>query len=153
MLIQIFASFLLLAGMPAEKVETFGAGISGRDTVAIAEVLQKPREFEGKTVRVQGTVNDVCAMMGCWLELKSESADKIRVKVEDGEIVFPLSVKGHVVIAEGVVEILSMDRDEFIAWKKHLAEEKGESFDPASVGEGPYETVQLRGTGAVTVPE
>ena len=34
------------------------------------------------------------------------------------------------------------------AWLEHLAEERGETFDAASVGDGPFRILQLKGTGA-----
>ena len=63
-------------------------------------------------------------------------------------IVFPPNAVGHRAIAEGEVEILDMDRDQYEAWLRHVAEEEGREFDPAEVGEGPYQTVRLKGLGS-----
>jgi len=46
-------------------------------------------------VLIEGTIVDVCTNIGCWIELRGEaSGQKIRVKVEDGEIVFPVTIRG-----------------------------------------------------------
>ena len=43
--------------------------------------------------------------MGCWIDIAGEKkGEKIRVKVKDGEIVFPKDSKGKKVSVEGVVE-------------------------------------------------
>ena len=50
--------------------------------------------------------------------------------------------------AEGTVQVIDLDRDRYASWMEHLAEERGEEFDPASIGEGPYQIVQIQGAGA-----
>ena len=76
----------------------------------------------------------------------------IRFKVDDGVIVFPESVKGKQVHAEGTVEVIPMTREQYSGWLRHLAEETGKRFDPESVGEPPYRVVRLRGSGARIAP-
>ena len=41
------------------------------------------------------------------------------------------------------------DRED-VGWLAHLAEERGEAFDPetADVGDGPYRIIRIKGTGA-----
>ncbi len=39
-------------------------------------------------------------------------------------------------MVEGVVEALKYSKEDAIAWLRHQAEEKGESFDPKSVTSG-----------------
>jgi hypothetical protein len=99
-------------------------------------------------VRVEGRVTGVCQKMGCWMELADDAGRALRVKVEDGVIVFPAEAKGCDAAVQGAVEILDMDRDEWVAWHRHLAEEAGVEFDEASLGDGPYRLIQLRGQGA-----
>ena len=103
--------------------------------------------YLGKPVRVEGTITEVCAMKGCWMEL-AEGEAKIRVKVEDDVIAFPISSRGKIGIAEGVLEAIPMTREKYVEWQQHLAEERGQTFDAATVGDGPYQVLQVRGTGA-----
>jgi hypothetical protein len=56
--------------------------------------------------------------------------------------------KGSLAVAEGTVEAIPMTREQYAGWLEHLAEERGEKFDAASVGEGPFRILQLKGTGA-----
>jgi hypothetical protein len=90
------------------------------------------------------------------MELEEEAAGagegnggaRLRVKVDDGVMVFPVTAKGKLAVAEGTLEALPMRREQYVAWLSHLAEERGESFDAATVGEGPFRILQLKGTGA-----
>ena len=96
-------------------------------------------------VKVEGLINEVCPMRGCWLELKSaDGLQKIRVKVTDGDIVFPLSAKGKNILAEGVFSILELNKEQALNWKKHLAEEKGRSLDSTEMILNPNDLFEYR---------
>jgi hypothetical protein len=127
---------------------TYGAGISLTKTVAIATIHSEPETYEGKNVLVEGTIKEVCPRRGCWVDLvDEETKETIRVKVTDGYIVFPLSAKGKHARVEGMVEKLELTEEQARSWKEHEAEEKGETFDPASVT-GPMVIWRIKGQGA-----
>ena len=151
---HVLALALLLLALPALAEETtLGAGVTLTEATSVAEILADPDGFAGRKVRVEGRVLDVCSMAGCWMEIEEASSRaRLRVKVDDGVIVFPASAKGKPAAAEGTVELLPMDKEQYTRWLAHLAEEQGKTFDPATVGEGPYRIVQLRGTGARVGP-
>ena len=90
----------------------------------------------------------MCARQGCWIDITSPEDTTLRVKVDDGVIVFPPELEGRQAVAEGEVEILDMEPDEYEAWLRHVAEEEGRVFDPAEMGEGPYRIVRLKGLGS-----
>ena len=127
--------------------ETYGQGVRLETSTPIAEIVADPDAFDGERVRVEGTVTDVCPRKGCWMSLRSGDA-AVRIKVEDDVIVFPEEAKEHSARAEGVVELLDLDRESYTSWMTHLAEERGETFDPSTVGDGPYRLIQIRGDGA-----
>jgi starvation-inducible outer membrane lipoprotein len=144
---------LALAAAPALASATadtsYGAGIKLTAATPIARILADPDAYVGKTVRIEGKVVDVCPMAGCWMELATEATGaKLRIKVDDGVMVFPATAKGRVAAAEGVVEAIPMSREEYTTWLAHLADEQGKPFDPKSVGKGPFRILQIRGTGA-----
>ena len=70
--------------------------------------------YVGKTLRIDGVATAVCTHMGCWMAVAAEggrrgpgeetSAPTVRLKVDDGVIVFPVTAKGRKVSAEGVFE-------------------------------------------------
>ena len=146
--------FLVLALLhtgcePAPEMEEFGAAVALKEATPIADILADPASYVGKTVRIEGRVKDVCPMMGCWMEVETEDGEQaLIVKVNDGEIVFKPESKGKQTVAEGEVYAIEMDHEEAIGYMEHLAEEKGEAFDPASV-EGPMTVYQIKGTGAL----
>ena len=150
----VLSSVLVLAVSPvfAESCEkvSYGAGVKLTETTPVATILDQPAEFTGREVRVEGKVGEVCAMAGCWMELSAADGDRsLKVKVKDGDIVFPISARGKMAIAQGKVEDLEMSRAKYVKFRKHAAEEQGGTFDEASLqGDGPFHVYQIAGTGA-----
>lgn len=137
MLLTAGALCALLAVQVLADETKLGAGVSLKDATPIATILAAPDDFVGKTIRVDGVATAVCEDMGCWMSIASESdAEKtIRVKVEDGVIVFPMSAKGKKVSAEGVFEVVG-------------ASGHGDHPAPAPDPTAP-KRYQLKGTGAI----
>lgn len=99
------ATALALAGAaPAAAAETkYGAGVGNAPLVKISELLAQPDRYQGKVVRVEGLVTDVCAKRGCWMQLASDKEFQVlQIKVDDGVMVFPLDAKGKMASAEGM---------------------------------------------------
>ena len=101
----------------------------------VDELIQNKDDYINSIVKVTGLIEEVCPMRGCWLQVISEDdkSKKIRFKVKDGDIVFPLSSKGRKVVAEGQFSVLSLNTKQAKNWKKHLAAEKGIDIDTASI--------------------
>jgi hypothetical protein len=108
--LTVLALFLTFAAVPGAD-DKFGAGVSLPNATPIAQLLERPAEFEGKTVRVEGVVTEVCSAMGCWMALAPADQPKgstVLIQVDhDGRIVFPMSARGHRAAAQGVVERIS----------------------------------------------
>lgn len=135
------------------STEAFGEALSLEETVPITEILADPEAFRGQKVRVEGQVREVCPKKGCWMDLvppavADGTAESLRIKVDDDVIVFPRDAAGSTAVAEGVVEVIDLDRERYISWLAHQAEERGEDFDPSGIGEGPFQWVQIKGAGA-----
>lgn len=141
------------AGKTETKVEQndskkYGSALTLDKQEKISTILATPEDFVGKKVKVEGVVTDVCAMRGCWIELAGDKqGESIKVKVVDGEIVFPMESKGHKALVEGEIEKIVLTLEETIGWEEHLAEEQGKEFDPKSVTEA-RTIYRIKGIGA-----
>ena len=93
---------------------------------SIDELINNYENYLNTEVLISGTILEVCPMRGCWINLKDKDSNSdIRVKVTDGQIIFPLSAKGREVDVQGVFSKLTFTEQEARQWKVHLAEEKG----------------------------
>lgn len=128
--------------------EKYGKEISLTEKTSISKILSAPEEYVGKTVLVEGEILEVCQMAGCWMELKSDAENqKIKIKVKDGDIVFPVEAKGKSAVVEGTVYKIDLTKEEAIEYYEHVAAEQGTEFDPATVT-GPITFYQIKGLGA-----
>ncbi|MBL7995495.1 DUF4920 domain-containing protein [bacterium] len=145
----ILGSWLCLGCAKTPEGEKFGKDLTLKETVKISVLMENMPQYLGKPVLVEGKIVDVCSKRGCWMELASDMEfQKIKIKVEDGEIIFPVTAKGKTARVEGVVESIELSKENALKYYEHQAEEKGSTFDPASVT-GPVTIYQIRGTGAV----
>lgn len=148
MIKKLFILVVFLSAITVAQTEKYGKEITLKEKTKISEITNKPEEFVGKTVLVEGEVLDVCSAAGCWMELKSDDeTGKIKIKVRDGDIVFPMSAKGKKAVVEGTVYKIELTKEEALEYYKHLAEEKGVEFDPSTVT-GPVTIYQIKGLGA-----
>jgi hypothetical protein len=122
--------------------EKLGAGVTLRESTSIADVVKSPESFVGKTIRIDGTATAICQHMGCWMAVSESSTSDsptVRLKVDDGVIVFPVKAKGKAVSAQGVFERVAATDAE----GKEAASEHAKHQAQATA------TYQLKATGAV----
>lgn len=138
---KVLMTVVLTLVAPVMAGETkLGTGVALKDATPIATIVAKPADFAGKTIRVDGVATAVCTHMGCWMAVAAESdpaGATVRLKVEDGVIVFPVTAKGKKVSAQGVFEAVGDEHG------KQAAGEHAKHDAKASA------TYQLKATGAV----
>jgi hypothetical protein len=144
----ILSIFILFPALSSAASTKLGEPLSLTTVTKVSEINKNPGQYLGKKVLVEGLIIDVCAARGCWLDLASDVPfEKIKVKVVDGEIVFPMEAKGKLARVEGIAEEIKLTQEQAIQMGKHHAEEQGIAFDPASVT-GPVSFYRIRGLGA-----
>ena len=146
---RFFSVFLLAVSIAGAGELKLGEPLTLKQQVPIAQLSAQPDAYVGKVVQVKGTVRDVCRKMGCWMELVDEASGKgVRIKVEDGVIVFPKEAICRTAIAEGKLAKLALSKEQALAQAKHEAEENNRKFDPAAVTSG--QTIyRIQAAGAV----
>ncbi|WP_413288126.1 DUF4920 domain-containing protein [Bdellovibrio sp. HCB337] len=138
-----------LFAMGAHAEKKYGTGAKFTDAMPMSKIMKNPESLVGKEVTVSGVIVDVCAKRGCWMKLTTDyQNEKVRVKVNDGEIVFPLESRGKKAAAKGEFKKITMTLEETKDFLKHQAEENKLKFDPASVKEAMV-VYQVQATGAV----
>ena len=133
---------LATAGVAAQDTK-IGAGVTLKEATPIAAIVKSPKDYVGKTVRIDGVATAVCQAMGCWMAVADsdqKDAPTIRLQVEDGgPIVFPISAKGKRVSAEGTFTAIGGADDH----AKEAASEHAKQDKNASV------QYQIKATGAL----
>jgi len=133
------------------KGQEFGQKITLKKVTKISEIMKIPKTFVNKKVLVKGTVTSVCARRGCWMELVGEGVgERIRIKVRDGKIVFPMTAKGKDAAVEGTVYAINIKSRKPACNHKHKAGEDHEgSSCQQKVAPGVETIYQIKGISAV----
>jgi Domain of unknown function (DUF4920) len=142
-------ALLLSTCLPMLAETRLGKPLTIDKPLPVNVLMEDPARHSGKIVQVRGQVTEVCERMGCWMNLVDPASGKrVRVKVNDGDIVFPKTAIGKTAVAEGKLAKLEFTREQAVAAARHEAEEQGRKFDPATIKSGST-IYQIQGEGAV----
>jgi len=164
------AAVLALVGTASlsAAVKKYGKPLTLKETTKISDIYATPDAFNGKRVKVQGPIVDVCAEKGCWIAVGSDKEfQSLRFKVDDGVIVFPMDAKGLTATVEGTVSVTVVSVEDQLAaaktghegmamgmgeGKEHaemMAKEKEKKapIDPKTI-KGPKTVIMIKGEAA-----
>jgi hypothetical protein len=111
----------------AAGYDQFGAGVEALDGVDVATVLAAPEQYDGKTLRLAGTVHEVCKKAGCWARIGGSPG--LFVKMKDHAFFLPLDCEGRPAIVEGQLVIEEQSIEEV----QHYLEDAGKHSEAAKV--------------------
>ena len=118
--LAFFATVPTYAGGDAAE---YGDGVTLEEAVAVETLLGSPDDYLGKTVRVDGVITGVCKKRGCWMQVTNpETGNGVRIKVDDGVIVFPYTAMGKKASAEGVFDAITLTPEQVAAETKWIIE-------------------------------
>ncbi|MCD8539795.1 MAG: DUF4920 domain-containing protein [Leadbetterella sp.] len=120
----LFSTFLMICTVVAfgQKYETFGKKISAKGAVPVS-TLEGKSEFNSDVVKVEGEVESVCQMKGCWMRIKKTDGTTMMVKFKDYDFFVPKDIAGKKVIFEGVPSVKTVS----VAEQRHYAEDAKKS--------------------------
>lgn len=129
---------------PAAQKQAYGKPFTvATPATPIAEVLANPEKFEGKTVKLTGTVSQVCQAKGCWFEVAPTAGGRgARIKSVDYSIFVPKDCAGRTAVVEGTFKSTTLSE----AQAKHLADDAAKAGGKASEVKGPVKEFQVAAT-------
>ena len=134
---------------PATSAVTVGAFADG-PALSVDDALARSSSLDGQTVRVAGTIRQVCQAKGCWLTFSTAQGQTLRVMTheeggdEDDSMVFPKDAAGRRAEVVGTLRVT----EESVARRRHLAEDAGASAEEVAAITEPSRAVSLLATGA-----
>ena len=102
-----------------EGPTSYGEPLSETEATPLATIAGDPETFAGKTVKTEGEIAAVCQRMGCWMEMRAEGVDPIRVPMAGHSFFLPKDVSGRHATVEGQVNVRELSDDE----REHLESE------------------------------
>jgi len=129
------------------KTLTFGEAVDEGSVTNISTILESPVEYLDQKVTVSGMIVGVCSKRGCWVELASDAKfEKLRIKVRDGDMVFPMTAKGKQAFATGTLTEIKLDLEQTRRYKMSLAKRNGDTLKVDDITE-PMAIYQLSPIG------
>ncbi|KPP98337.1 MAG: hypothetical protein HLUCCA01_10045 [Bacteroidetes bacterium HLUCCA01] len=87
---------------PNEGWELYGDYITATDFVALDEVIDEFSEEEEKTMKIGGTLKQVCQSKGCWTTLETQDGRSLRMTFANYSFFVPTDAAGREIVAEGL---------------------------------------------------
>ncbi|GAB4004277.1 hypothetical protein GCM10028808_01640 [Spirosoma migulaei] len=118
---------LLLAastGVFAQNEASFhGKKITEKGAIPATQLATKMADKTEMPAKVEGTVESVCKVKGCWMKVKTGDGQTMRVTFKDYGFFVPKDIVGKTVVVEGTAETTTTP----VADLRHYAEDAGKS--------------------------
>ena len=136
------------ASSTAEMV-LVGEAVPAGDALTADALVAQASDLNGETVLVEGQIEKVCQMAGCWLTFITEDNRSIRVAVprddEDNYVfTFPQDASGRTARVAGTFTV----EEESVEILRHYAEDEGASEEEIAAITEPRLTLALEASGA-----
>lgn len=122
---KLLILMLLLSASVAgySQASYHGKKITEAGAIPATQLAAKMGSSDKMPTKVEGTVEDVCKMKGCWMKVKTGDGQTMRVMFKDYGFFVPKDIVGKKVVMEGVAETTVTPVDEL----RHYAEDAGKS--------------------------
>lgn len=114
---------LLGASFIIKAQSIHGETITESGAIPATELATKLENKEEMPAKVTGVVESVCKAAGCWMKVKTNDGQTMRVTFKDYGFFVPKDITGKTVIFEGVAKVKTTS----VAMLKHYAEDGGKS--------------------------
>jgi hypothetical protein len=105
----------------SQDYSSFGKKIKAKKAQPISSISAS--NVSEKPVKLEGEVESVCQVKGCWMKVKMADGSLMRVSFKDYGFFMPKDIAGQKVIMEGVAAVKTTS----LADLKHYAEDAGKS--------------------------
>lgn len=144
---KFIVSCIAIVGFSEANAEQFGKPVNNANLLKISTIMAAPDNYLDQPITIAGTVVGVCAKRGCWMTIASDKRfENLQIKVNDGDMVFPMTAKGSKAIATGKLNKIQLNLSRTKALLAHRAQQAGNEFDENTVTE-PMAIYQLVPTG------
>jgi hypothetical protein len=145
-LLALAIAFSLSYGAFAQTDASFhGKKITEKGAVPATELAAKMGDKTSIPVKVEGTVESVCKMKGCWMKVNTGDGQTMRVMFKDYAFFVPKDIEGKTVVIEGVAETTTTSVDKL----RHYAKDGGKSKEEIEKITEPEKAITFMADGVI----
>ncbi len=134
----------------ASLVGNYGETIDAKNAISPSEMMSRLEKADTINVKVQAEITATCAAKGCWMNLKLEDGEEMRVTFKDYAFFVPTEgMQGNKAVIEGVVSRTLTD----VATLKHFAEDAGKPQIEIDAITEPKKEYKFEATGVIIYSE
>lgn len=101
----------------------YGKPITEQGAIPATQLAGALGDKETMPAKVEGTVESVCKVKGCWMKVNTGNGQTMRVTFKDYGFFVPKDIVGKTVVVEGTAETTTTP----VARLRHYAEDAGKS--------------------------
>jgi uncharacterized protein YdeI (BOF family) len=119
----LLLALLFVSAITFAQSQTFGEELSDTKAEKATTLAKSMDGKETMQVKLQGEINEVCQMKGCWMTVDAGKDTEIRVTFKDYGFFVPKDAAGKTAVFEGEAKFETLD----VKTLKHYAEDAGKS--------------------------
>lgn len=122
---KIILIVMCLVTVSSYAATEFGSKFKTTNLTPISKLISESKAHSDKEVVIKGMITNVCSYRGCWMEFASDKKyQSLKIKVRDGDMVFPISAKGKTAYAKGKISSKTFSKKELIAMAQKRSKDK-----------------------------
>ena len=125
----------------------FGDSIADANVFDLATMSAAMKNETKKDMKIRGIVNEVCQKKGCWMTMKLNNGDNMRVTFKDYKIFVPKDLSGKEVVLEGFAYADTTSVENL----QHYAEDAGKSKSEIAKITAPKKQLAFEAKGVVVM--
>ncbi len=123
----------------------FGDTITVDDALPVDQLISKLAGKDSISIKLTGTIEDVCQKKGCWMNMNIGNRQSMKVKFKDYAFFVPKDASGKTVYLEGY----AYNDTTSVADLKHYAEDAGETKEEIAKITQPEISISFEAHGVI----
>ncbi|MGV3560533.1 DUF4920 domain-containing protein [Larkinella arboricola] len=136
---------LSYGAMAQDNSSYHGKKISADNAIPSTELAAKMGDKKELATKVEGTVESVCQVKGCWMRVKTADNQTMLVRFRDYGFFVPKDIAGKKVVFEGTAETKTTS----VAELRHYAEDAGKSKEEITKITQPEKAIAFTADGVI----
>jgi hypothetical protein len=129
----------------AQSTNHFGKEINDEMAIAASALPEKMKDKTEMDAKVSGTVESVCQVKGCWMKVKMDNGETMRVMFKDYAFFVPKDIAGKTVVFEGEAQKKTVPVEHL----QHYAKDAGKSKEEIAKITEPQEELTFIADGVI----
>ncbi|MFD1140582.1 DUF4920 domain-containing protein [Larkinella insperata] len=136
---------LSYGALAQENASYHGKKITADNAIPSTELAAKMTDKKELATKVEGTVESVCQVKGCWMRVKTADNQTMLVRFRDYGFFVPKDIAGKNVVFEGTAETKTTS----VAELRHYAEDAGKSKEEIAKITEPVKAITFMADGVI----